>query len=133
MMRLFLLSLFLIVSCQVSSTQTYDDEVMYDLASKLKDISQKVDGYVKFSPEASNDNSNVLEKSGVKAMIKQEFSGYQVKVDVQGVNIVLLLCKDDVALIEDAGCNSELDKALWKTPKANSCRIVLDSTSVCRL
>jgi hypothetical protein len=133
MMKFSFISLLLIFSSQVCFAQGYDDEVMYDLASKFKDLSQKVDGYIKFSPGAVKGKTNVLENAGVKTIIQEEFSGYEVKVDVQGTNVVMLLCKDDIALIEDAGCNAELDKALWKSPKANSCRVTLESSSVCGL
>ena len=132
-MRFSFISLLLIISSQGCFAQEYDDEAMYDLASKFKDLSQKVGGYVKFSPGATKENASVLESSGVNTIIQREFSGYQVKVDVQGSNVVMLLCKDDVALIEDAGCNAELDKALWKYPEATSCQIALDSYSVCGL
>lgn len=132
-MKFSFISLLLIISSQVCFAQEYDDEEMYDVASRFKDLSQKVDGYVKFSPGAIKENASVLENAGVKTTIQREFSGYEVKVDVQGANVVMLLCKDDVALIEDAGCNAELDKALWKSPEANSCRVTLESSSVCGL
>ncbi len=132
-MRFSLISLLLIISSQVCFAQEYDDEVMYDVASRFTDLSQKVDGYVKFSPGAIKENASVLENAGVKTTIQREFSGYEVKVNVQGANVVMLLCKNDVALIEDAGCNAELDKALWKSPEANSCRVTLESSSVCGL
>ncbi len=132
-MKFSFISLLLIISSQVCFAQEYDDEEMYDVASRFKDLSQKVDGYVKFAPGATKENANVLEKAGVKTIIQREFSGYEVKVDVQGTNVVMLLCKDDVALIEDAGCNAELDKALWKSPERNSCLVTLESSSVCGL
>lgn len=132
-MKFSFISLLLIISSQACFAQEYDDEVMYDLASKFKDLSQKVDGYVKFSPGATKENATVLENAGVRTIIQREFSGYEVKVDVQGSNVVMLLCKDDVALIEDAGCNAELDKALWKSPKPNSCNIALKSSLICGL
>ncbi|MFA7517633.1 hypothetical protein [Shewanella sp.] len=132
-MKFSFIPLLLIISTQVCSAQEYDDEIMYDLGSKFKDLSKKVDGYVKFSPGATKENASVLEKSGVNTIIQRDFSGYVVKVDVQGSNVVMLLCENDVALIEDAGCNAELDKALWKSPKVNSCEIALDSFTVCGL
>ncbi|MGY0588502.1 MAG: hypothetical protein ACW7DY_22700, partial [Paraglaciecola chathamensis] len=123
---LFIIVSMLIVGC--SASNPYNDEKMYDLASQFKDLSQTVDGAIKFGEVAIETGQQALERVSVEQPDKvAPFAEYVIKVELQGDNAVLLLCDDNIALIEDAGCNAVLDKVYWQVLNPNSCVITLDS------
>lgn len=122
-----------ILTAGCSAKNPYNNEEMYDLASQFKDLSQTVDGSIKFGDAVVESGVQALEIVSVEQPDKVvPFVKYTIKVEIQGDNAVLLLCEDDVALIEDAGCNAVLDKIYWKEIKSNSCVITLDSNQVCK-
>ncbi|MBE0458429.1 hypothetical protein NDQ71_03950 [Pseudoalteromonas sp. KG3] len=59
------------------------------------------------------------------------FEGYQLKVFIQDKNAVLLLCEDDVLLIEDAGCTAQSDIQHWQSTDQQACETTLDTNQVC--
>lgn len=126
----------LIVSVMVSgcsSTKSYDDAKMYELATQFKDLAQTVDSTIKFGDVPVQNGEQAL-----NLVLKEQpnkispFIGYNIKVEMQGNNAVMLLCDHDIALIEDAGCNAEIDAVYWKQTKPNSCVITLESSQVCQ-
>jgi hypothetical protein len=128
---LFIIVSMLIVGC--SASNPYNDEKMYDLASQFKDLSQTVDGAIKFGEVAIDTGQQALERVSVEQPDKvAPFAEYVIKVELQGDNAVLLLCDDNIALIEDAGCNAVLDKVYWQVLNPNSCVITLDSHQLCK-
>ncbi|WP_421201891.1 hypothetical protein [Aeromonas enteropelogenes] len=127
----FLLLSLTLIGC--SSTNRYDDEHMYDLASQFKDLAQSVDGMVKFGDLTTKNGDQILTQMFQESPEKAEpFEMYTIKVELQGDNAILLLCNKDVALIEDAGCNATLDKTYWNTPAPNSCNITINSKTLCK-
>jgi hypothetical protein len=125
-----LICIFLSVSC--SAINKYDDERMYDLASKFKDLSQSIDGHIKFSEDLIYDGDQILNQMLLSAPnLLTSFADFTIKVSVQKSNAILLLCDGDIALIEDAGCNAVMDKILWKDVKPNSCEFTIDSIQLC--
>lgn len=128
---LFIIVSMLIVGC--SASNPYNDEKMYDLASQFKDLSQTVDGAIKFGEVTIETGQQALESVSVGQPDKvAHFAEYVIKVELQGDNAVLLLCDDNIALIEDAGCNAVLDKVYWQVLNPNSCVITLDSHQLCK-
>lgn len=128
---LFIIVSMLIVGC--SASNPYNDETMYDLASQFKDLSQTVDGAIKFGEVAIETGQQALEHVSIEQPDKvAPFAEYVIKVELQGDNAVLLLCDDNIALIEDAGCNAVLDKVYWQVLNPNSCVITLDSHQLCK-
>ncbi|KXJ54829.1 MAG: hypothetical protein AXW15_08100 [Neptuniibacter sp. Phe_28] len=128
---LFIIVSMLIVGC--SASNPYNDEKMYDLASQFKDLSQTVDGAIKFGEVTIETGQQALESVSVEQPDKvAHFAEYVIKVELQGDNAVLLLCDDNIALIEDAGCNAVLDKVYWQVLNPNSCVITLDSHQLCK-
>ena len=128
---LFIIVSMLIVGC--SASNPYNDEKMYDLASQFKDLSQTVDGAIKFGEVTIETGQQALERVSVEQPDKvAPFAEYVIKVELQGDNAVLLLCDDNIALIEDAGCNAILDKVYWQVLNPNSCVITLDSHQLCK-
>lgn len=128
---LFIIVSMLIVGC--SASNPYNDEKMYDLASQFKDLSQTVDGAIKFGEVTVETGQQALERVSVEQPDKvAPFAEYVIKVELQGDNAVLLLCGDNIALIEDAGCNAVLDKVYWQVLNPNSCVITLDSHQLCK-
>ncbi|MEM5537527.1 hypothetical protein WNY58_14145 [Neptuniibacter pectenicola] len=128
---LFIIVSMLIVGC--SASNPYNDEKMYDLASQFKDLSQTVDGAIKFGEVTVETGQQALERVSVEQPDKvAPFAEYVIKVELQGDNAVLLLCDDNIALIEDAGCNAVLDKVYWQVLNPNSCVITLDSHQLCK-
>lgn len=128
-LNLLILSM-LTAGCAVS--KPYNDEKMYDLASQFKDLAQTVDGSIKFGDVMIDSGAQALEIVSTEQPDKvAPFVKYTIKAEMQGDNAVLLLCEEDVALIEDAGCNAVLDKVYWNELKSNSCVITLQSNQVC--
>ena len=110
----------------------YNDEKMYDLASELKDLSQTIDGYLKFGDIEFKDGVELLDLVSKEYPSKvDDFVGYDIKVDIQADNAVLLLCDGDIALIEDVGCSAVVDQILWKNIQRNSCEFKIDANKVC--
>ena len=127
----FLLLSLTLIGC--SSTNSYDDEHMYDMSSQFKDLAQSVDGMVKFGDLAGKDGDQVLTQVFLESPEKTKpFEKYTIKVELQGENAILLLSEKDVALIEDAGCKAVLDNHYCNAPKPNSCNFTIDSSTLCK-
>ncbi|WP_105189924.1 hypothetical protein [Pseudoalteromonas sp. T1lg48] len=120
------------VGC-TSLAHGHDPEEMADLASQLKDISAAVDGTLKFSAEDFPDSQALLLAAldnDTSRLVP--FQHYKLTIAVQNDNAVLLLCEDDVALIEDAGCTAKSDMQHWQAAEAKSCEFTLDTEHICR-
>tara|TARA_R110002033_G_scaffold20300_4_gene51483 strand:- start:11267 stop:11665 length:399 start_codon:yes stop_codon:yes gene_type:complete len=127
----FFALMFLSLSC--SCTDKYDDESMYDLASKFKDLSQAVDGHLKFSGEQVEDGAQLLSEISERyPQLIVPFKDFTIMAKIQSGNVVLLLCDENIALIEDAGCNGKLDVNHWIDAKADSCEFTIDSALLCQ-
>tara|TARA_R110002020_G_scaffold360574_5_gene573359 strand:- start:870 stop:1292 length:423 start_codon:yes stop_codon:yes gene_type:complete len=119
------------VGCN-SHAQTKDPEVMYDMASKLKDIAFEVQGLVKYGDGESLSNSELLlaaidnDKSTLEI-----FGEYEISILVEGTRTALMLCDNKVALIEDSGCTPEVDAHYWNEDKIYSCDFKLELEKVC--
>lgn len=122
--------LMALTSC--SAQAEYSDETMYDLASILKDVAQAVDGEIKFGEINNLADDQIIAKAMSSAPDKlAKLNEYQVILEIQGDNAVMLLCDGDVALMEDAGCNTAFDNSYWHQPQHNTCKISLSASSVC--
>jgi hypothetical protein len=127
--RVFAVSMLL--TCSAYATDKIDDEAMYDLASTFKDLTQRVDGFVKFSGAGSIQQTTLLKDAGAQSIIETTFRGFDVEFEIQGKNVVMVLCKKDRVLIEDAGCNSKLDGPVWKQANQQSCQVRIQASQVC--
>lgn len=131
-MKLLIKLSLLILLTACSAQAEYSDEAMYDLASILKDVAQAVDGEVKFGEIHNLADEQIIANAMSSAPDKlAKLSEYQVVLEIQGDNAVMLLCDGDVALMEDAGCNAAFDNGYWHQPKHNTCKISLNASSVC--
>jgi hypothetical protein len=133
-----LLFMVILTACNSTSSSRNNDEGMSDLALDFKELSQSADAYLKFDlpPEEldSIDDHRLLVL--LKERMPQKFAplrGYQIEAQIQGSNVVMLLCdsNSNVALMEDAGCNYRLDKALWKLDNKTSCDFTIDTGKYC--
>ena len=132
-MRIIFLLCVSVLSIGCSASSKYNDESMYDLASRFKDLAQTVDGSIKFGETVIKDGNKALEIVSSESPDKvAPFAKYTIKVNVQGDNAVLLLCDADIALIEDAGCNAVLDKIYWKDINPKRCEFTINSDQLCR-
>lgn len=140
-MRLITTLALLMALTSCSTQAKYSDEVMYDMASILKDVSQAVDGELKWGnteglsqeeiiSSAISTNPNQLPELEVLAN-EGKVANYRLLQEFQGDNAVMLICDGNVALMEDAGCNAEFDKIYWKSPRSNTCSINLDAAAIC--
>ena len=126
-----IITIILSVGC-TSLANAPDPEKMADLASHLKDISAAVDGTLKFSSQAYTDPQTLLMAAINNNRNKLiPFEDYQLKVIIEGKNAVLLVCKDSVLLIEDAGCTAQSDIQHWHSSAQKACEITLNSNQVC--
>jgi outer membrane lipoprotein-sorting protein len=124
-----ILGAFLMTGCVGTETKLSMESCM-DYASKLKDLSQTVDGYVKFG-EPHQLSGNELLHAAANPDDLSYFADYQLKVDQQEDNVVLLLCNGDSALMEDAGCNASLDKHYCAAQSTVKCSFTLSPQSLC--
>ena len=137
-----LTTIALILTLTSCTTQAkYSDEIMYDIASILKDITQAIDGELKFGDTAGLTSHEIIDnatRSNADNLAKlpklakaAEISDYRILSEFQEDNVVMLICDGDIALMEDAGCNAAFDKSYWDTPQPNSCSIKLDAAEIC--
>lgn len=137
--RISILLVVALSGCNSTSGRGANDEAMYDLALNFKELTQSADAYYKFDlppQELGNvDGRRLLVLLHDRMPQKFEpLRGYQIKAQIQGSNVVMLLCQsnENVALIEDAGCNYRLDKALWKSANTSSCEFTIDTGNYCQ-
>lgn len=140
-MKLIIVITLLLSLTSCANSSQYSEEVMFDMASILKDVAQAVDGELKFGDTAGQTEKEIFENaiSANPAQITKlsqlaidgNISNYRILSEFQGNNAVMLICDGDIALMEDAGCNSEFDKIYWDSPKPYSCQIKLDAAALC--
>ena len=140
-MKLIIVITLLLSLTSCATKSQYSEEVMFDMASILKDVAQAVDGELKFGDTAGLTKKEIFENaiSANPAQITKlsllaidgNISNYRILSEFQGNNAVMLICDGDTALMEDAGCNSEFDKIYWDSPKPYSCQIKLDAAAIC--
>lgn len=131
-MKFIVIAFFAFISTGCVAGEQLHKEKMYDLSSKFKDLAQSADGIVKFDHEFSKLDISILQYMQVKYPEKiKPFDGYKIKESVEGKNVVLLLCNDSVALVEDAGCSAAIDKHYWNQSIAQSCDFTIDSKIIC--
>lgn len=126
------ITIILSVGCS-SLANAHDPEKMADLASQLKDISAAIDGTLKFSSEPYTDPHKLLLAAIKDDKSKLEpFENYQLRIVIQEKNAILLLCKEEILLIEDAGCSAKSDIQHWQSDKNQICKVTLKSNQVCK-
>lgn len=115
-----------------SRADTKDPEIMYDMASKLKDISLGVQGHTKYSDTSEFNESDLLLKAVNNDLSKLEIFGeYKLRVRVDGKRSSVLLCDDDTALIEDTGCTPEVDLHHWNSDASIQCDFIINLDKAC--
>lgn len=140
-MKLLTTIAFVLTLTSCATHTGYPEEVMYDMASILKDVTQAVDGEIKFGDTAGLTNDEIIRNATAsnptlltrlpELALEGNLSDYRILSEFQGNNAVMLICDGDIALMEDAGCNSAFDKIHWNSPQPNSCEIKLVATDVC--
>lgn len=140
-MKLFTVIAFIITLTSCATQAKYSDEVMYDMASILKDVTQAIDGELKFGDTSGLTNEKIIENAMSTnpnlltrlsdLAIKGKISDYRIVYEYQGDNAVLLICDGDIALMEDVGCNAAFDKVYWNDPQPNTCKITLNASAIC--
>lgn len=116
-----------------SLANAHDPEKMADLASQLKDISAAVDGTLKFSTKTYTDPQALLMAAINSNKNKlTPFEDYQLKVFIQDKNAILLLCEDDILLIEDAGCTAQSDIQHWQSTDQQACKVTINASKICK-
>lgn len=140
-MRLFTTIAFILTLTSCVTHARYSEEVMYDIASILKDATQAIDGELKFGDtigltseeiieNATSSNSEKLAK--LPELAKQaNISDYRILSEFQDDNAVMLICDGNIALMEDVGCNAAFDKIYWNSPQPNTCKIKLNAAAIC--
>ena len=127
---IFFITTLLLTACMARAP--YSDETMYDVASHLKDVSQAVDGEIKFGDIANLTHAQIIQQAMASDPQKLDaLKPYQLQLAIQGDHAVMLLCDNDVALMEDAGCNAAFDTPYWQDPKSDTCSVRLDAQTVC--
>ncbi|OAN13134.1 hypothetical protein A3K86_15850 [Photobacterium jeanii] len=128
-----LISLFFILTLVTGCAGKYEPDEMYPMASKFKDLSQLIDGLVKFS------NTPITTESQARRQLQaeypeqlKEFRDYDLRIDIQGKNTVLLLCDGNTALFEDAGCNGSFEYHHWKKNYSQACEFTINTSKVCK-
>lgn len=140
-MRLITAIAFILSVTSCTTQARYSDEIMYDIASIIKDINQSIDGELKFGDvaeltsekiiaNAKYSNSDKLTKLASLAKDAKIYD-YRMIIELQGVSSVMMVCDGDIALMEDVGCNAKFDRVYWDFPQSNSCKVSLDAAVFC--
>lgn len=126
------LILISLVGCD-SLPKNKDPEIMYDLASRLKHLATAVDGLVKFA-----DGDKLSKDELLLAAVKNEPSklrfleGYTTKVKIEGNNTAMLICRNETAVVEDAGCTAASDVQHWQASQPVACVFTLTLAQICQ-
>lgn len=129
-----LISLLLIslVGCN-SRPKDKDPEVMYDLASRLKHLATAVDGLVKFGGGDKLSKDELLLAAVKNEPSKLQFlEGYTTKVNIEGNNTAILICRNETAVVEDAGCTAASDVQHWQASQPAACSFTLTLAQICQ-
>jgi hypothetical protein len=112
-----------------------DAEDNYTLASALTKLSAAVEATVRYDEPPPGLNDFELLKLATKEDPKllEPFAGYQIKTLVQNKHAAVLVCDDagKVALFEDAGCTSQMDRNHWKNDSKTPCTFSIKLDEVC--
>lgn len=140
-MRLITKIAFILALTSCATQAKYSDEVMYDIASLLKDVGVAVDGELKFGNTANLTKDEIITNATssnpeqltrlVELAKEGDITDYRMISEFQGDNVVMMICDGEVALMEDAGCNAAFDNPYWDNPQPNSCTITLNAAQVC--
>lgn len=140
-MRLFTTIAFILTLTSCATQARYSDEVMYDIASILKDVNQAVDGELKFGDTAGLTSEEIIEiaTSSISEKLAKlpelakdaNVVDYRILFEFQEDNAVTMICDGNIALMEDVGCNAAFDKVYWNSPQSNTCEIKLDAAAIC--
>ena len=108
---------------------------MYVLGSALTKLSASVEATVRYDdpPLGIGDTELLALATNHDPGLLAPFSDYTVRVSRQYGHAIVLNCdkKGMVALMEDAGCSSELDRHLWKDDPPKRCEFTLNVREVC--
>lgn len=130
----FLIS-FVLLAGFVSASQPIDSESMLIKASELTKLSKAVEGFVRYEdyPDDISDQDILMRATQHDPSLLKPFSGYILKVNRVSKHAAVLVCNSDGTrgLLEDAGCNYELDIHLWESEK-NACTFSVSIEDVCK-
>jgi len=131
----FVLCSALLVAAGCTICRPVKAEKMNILGSALTKLSASVEATVRYEdpPEGSSDKELLALATNHDPGLLAPFSDYTVRVSRQDGHAIVLICdnKGKVALLEDAGCSSELDQHLWKENPPKRCEFMLDANEVC--
>jgi len=112
------------------------DDEMYTLASALTKLSAAVESTVGFkSPPPELKDQGLAELSTKhNPKILEPFAEYTVKTYSQNSHAVVLICDKEgkLALLEDAGCTSPMDKHWWRDQPEKDCSFTIKIDEVCQ-
>lgn len=126
-----LIALLLVPALLVGCANHRTAEKMEDLSSYFKDLATAIDGHIKFGDGSSMTNEQLITTAlqGNPAW-QTALEGYDIKLIVEGKNSMIMLCQENIALIEDTGCTENIDKKHW-TSNNNHCEFTLNLTELC--
>ncbi|PNH77792.1 hypothetical protein [Vibrio diazotrophicus] len=140
-MRLITAIAFILSVTSCTTQARYSDEIMYDIASIIKDINQSIDGELKFGDVAEFTSEEIIanakySNSDKLAKLESLAKGakiydYRMIIELQGDSSVMMVCDGDIALMEDVGCNAKFDSVYWDSPQPSSCKVSLDAAAIC--
>ncbi len=124
-----------LASAGCTSSRAAESEKMYVLASALTKLSASVEATVRYEnpPEGITDNELLVLSTKHDPGLMEPFSAYTLHVSLDDAHAVVIVCSKDknLALLEDAGCSSEMDRHLWKEDPPKPCKITLKAKEVC--
>lgn len=128
----FALLFFLITGC-AQTQEAPDAEEMYVKASALTKLSTAVESMVRYkNPSPSWTDSELLSAATEHdPALLNNLGGYRLKVESRDRHAIVLMCSasGDRALLEDAGCNAQMDRHRWQVP--SSCEFSLAVEQIC--
>lgn len=127
----FATTLMLITACVHGGNAA--EKEMSEVSAALTKVSAAVHVTVRYeTPVPPLADAALLDRATTyNTSLLDRFTAYALKARQVGKNSSVLVCKDDVALIEDAGCTGELDAPIWESQPDQPCDYVLDLATVC--
>jgi len=135
-MRSFALNLIVFASVAVLSASCLhaaqvDPEEISGLAAALTKVSAPVHSTVRYKnpPADIGDAALLALATAHNPSLLAAFDGYVLRARQDGPNSSVLVCKGEIALVEDAGCTGQSD---WHATQADHpCDYVLDLATTC--
>lgn len=113
---IFVAAILPLNACLALGPQLPDENERGELSTRMSNLSSAVDMYFHELPGAPSESDSIVLQRASRRDLKnlEAFSKYLLKTQYQNHFAVVLMCSKDgkQAIIEDAGCSSDIDRQI---------------------